>query len=455
MANRIVALLFGLCVMCSSSTSSAVELIPQGAAAKSSAGAGLTTVTGPMALFYNPANLAISARFQTDFDISIAKYQYEYVHTDQSKFKPVVISDTVPPIGLGASAKLSEQWTLGLSLFPTGVGEKQIIIDIPLYLGDGLYQIADVELVSSGSKVVFGSSYRPTPWMLIGMSLFRIEEKSDTSVFKAGEVYPFLRTISEGVFYHPIFGLRTNLNIPALAIGFSFSPMLLKKYKGKFLFDLTGDDQAKGIYSYHPTKQVEALPMTIGLGVKWRVSTWSIFSDLVYEAWKQGQKLVTRGLPIASPKQDLKNTLNIYVGGSYKLNINEFSLAVGNQPSNLGDGLKYVKQTSTFFRNSHGFSGTDHSLQASGQANLQQDSAQTVVEGMTFGNISGLSRTIISLGWQRPFRFLGAYDAKTPGFGSVTLYSMSGSRTVPPGYSQEGRYRITINMVNFGVTYRM
>lgn len=425
------------------------DLIPQGPQAKASAGAAHTTVTGAMALFYNPANIGISASSQIDYDLSLASYSYEYQHTDRGKFKPVVISDQAPPVSLGATTKLSETLTMGISLFPTGAGSKLIVTDIPLYLGDGLYQLADVELISSGSKMVIGSSYRLAPWVLMGLSITRIQEKSDTSVFKAGEIYPFLRTISDGVFYRPTLGITTQTPFKGFLIGFSLSPMLVKKYRGKFLFDLTGDDQAQGNLIFHPARQVDVLPQTTGLGVMWREGPWGLFTELVYEQWQEAQTRVTRGLPIASPKQDLKNTLNSYLGGSYKVGDHEIKASYGYQPSNLGDGLKYVKSTSTLLtENTQQKEPEDLTL-------LQdQESAQTKVEGMTFGNISGISRSVFALGWQKSFDFLGSTNAKVPGYGSATLYSMSGTRKVPPGFSQEGTYKVNIKMITLGGSYR-
>jgi len=430
------------------------EIVPQGILAKSSAGAGQTTVTGPMALFYNPANIGISSELQADFDIGQVDYRYEYTHTNQEKFNPVVIASKAPPVSLGTSMKVNSAWTLALSLFPTGIGSKQIVIDIPLYLGTGIYQIVDVELINSGSKIVLGSSYRPAPWILLGLSIMRIEEKSDTSVFIAGELFPFLRTISEGVFYRPTIGVRTLTPLSNLTVGLSISPTVVKKYTGKFLFDFDREDQKKGIFNYQPTQQMDVIPLTVGTGLHWKSPSWSLFIDAVYEAWKQGQDRVTRGLPIASPKQDLKNIVNTTIGGSIKIAHNELKAAYGHQPANLGDGLRYVKPTGNTLDVPSPIS-SDKEAESSSSLAAQQDAEAPALEGMTFGNISGIDRKVFALGWQRSFGFLSSDTAKAPGYVSVTLYSMAGNRTVPPGFSQEGQYKFKLNMVTIGGAYRL
>ena len=176
------------------------------------------------------------------------------------------------------------------------------------------------------------------------------------------------------------------------------------------------------------------LPQTTGLGLQWRENSWTLFTEVVFEQWRVAQNQLTRGLPIASPKQDLKNTLNTYLGGSFKVSDHEIKISYGYEPSNLGDGQKFVKSTAI---------------------PSEQQASDVTVEGMTFGNISGINRSIFGLGWQRKLEFLSSQKTKIPGYGALGFYSMSGSRTVPEGFSQEGTYKINLNMFTFGGAYRL
>ncbi len=415
----------------------AAEIVPPGIESKLSAGGGQTTVTGPSSLFFNPANLAISGTKQLDFDLGVARYEYRYQHTDQTKYRPVSVADTAPPLGLSFAFKPLETLTVGFTFLPTGVGTKQIIIDIPLDLGEGIYQLADVESTASGSKLGVGVAYRVSPRLLIGLSVQRLQEKTAVSIFKAADVYPFLTMENQGVFYLPALGLRTDFGVTGLGVGFSYRPAVVKRYKGRFLFDLIGDDQKNGVYKYFPLNQIDLVPQTLGLGVQWRGAPWGGFLDLTHEAWTKGGSDFSRGLPIASKGAELKDALNAYVGGEYRWKAGtRIAAAYGYQPGNLGNGDK---------RKGPG--------NATAELPLVQEAATkaATLEGMSFGNTSGIPLNLWSLGYQHIFAKGAAW---TPAFGAITFYAVQGRRTVPQGFSQEGTYSLRLMMLALGGAWR-
>ena len=424
----------GYASLVSTQPAQAIDLFLPGIQPKAGSGAGQTVSRGASALFFNPANLIFAKHIEPTLDVSFAKLTYTYLHTDEDKYPDeVALSTTATPVTAGLALRLIPNFAFGFAVFPTGIGETRTVKNVPLFV-PGLNQyppngkLVDIATAESSLKIAGGAALRLGSSFVLGLSTIFMHDKNKQYQVALPDEEPFLDVKNQGSFTQFVGGLRGEVFDRRLAIGLSFKSPVTKKYKGDYVFDfsLGKDPPVEKL-----TETTEYLPLTVGFGLEGRFSMVGLFVDYVNEQWSKGRSLMRRGLENDPTEVDLKNTNNISAG--IKLWTGEshmLTVSIGLHGANIGDGSEFPAKDQTGFR-------------------LTQDAAEgkgdTAIGGMSFGNLEGIPRTVMS----------GGYRLKISGHGYAEFAGQyqKGHRIVPIGYSQEGLHSLQIAMLSAGIGY--
>ncbi len=396
----------------------AVEIIPPGAQAKASAGAGQTVSRGSAALFYNPANLIYCRFIQADLDFAIATVKYTYQHPETDKYDPAVINLTVPPVTLGACMRPIPNLSFGVSVMPTGIGTEQKIPDVPLELSQGAIVSSEVSRKVTSMKIAAGGVFRIANALTIGLGTIVDQEKTQILVTRSDQDDPYADALYSGQALQFVLGVRSEILDRALALGFSYKTSATKNYAGDILINIDPETA-----DYQPFEGKGFSPAAIGFGAESRFGSFGLFFDYTREMWSAGRTIFKTGLGNDGDATDFVDTNNIAVGGKLWLGASKHLVeaSVGLIEGNVGIGSELP------------------------DADAPADEEAENVKGVSFGTIEALPRTVFAAGYR--------YKLTGSGYLMGAFEMHSGKRTVPEGFGQPGTYTLNIMIASVGLAY--
>ena len=414
------------------SDTQAAEIVPPGIHAKNDAGAGQAGSRGPSAVFYNPANMIYTRKFEPYADIAFLNLSYSYVHTDE-KFTPAVIEVNAPPVTLGASVRLIPSLTFGIAFVPLGTGTATKIENVPIKLPLGNnsdYVALNITRGTTAYKLGAGAAFRVGYPFTIGLGFLRTSEASTLIITdpKSEEV-PIVDSQFSGAFHQYVFGARSEIMDRKIVLAGSYRTSVAMVYKGDI--SLNGAE-------FEAYSGVGYLPAVLGLGLEARFGNFGVFGDYTREFWSKGRLITKMGVAGEAAETDYLDTNNIVGGGRFWFGKSSVSAAFGYMTPNVGLGTEDPNAVS---------SGEASPANPSPTVNLQDETEETPVNinGMSFGNMDGLTRMVFSGGYR--------YHLAGHGYFQGGLYYLSGSRVVPEGFSGQGTYSLRIILASAGVAY--
>ena len=417
----------------------AEDIIFPGVQPKLAAGAGQTVSRGSDALFYNPANIIFSKFIEPYADVSFAKIDYVYQHTDTDTFNPAVVSVMTPAITAGIAMRPFKDFAFGVAFYPTGAGAEQKILDVPTPVA-GTYTPLDIVQKQSGYKLALGGAYRFGFPFTAGVGLIRTTETNSivalkgTSTLADGEDPDSRDPVADarygGAFNQFIVGGRSELFDRQIALGVSYKTAVEKTYAGDVLIN-TGSPND----DYQPFTGVGYLPAAIGFGAEGRIGPFGAFIDFVHEIWTPAASIAKRGLGADPDAVAFVDTNNICVGVKFWLFPEHMlTAAFGMHGANVGDGTITDTAGSGLTGKKRGAGLTDDTT-----------TADPVVGGVTFGALEAIPRTVFSGGYRMKLSGTGYLD--------VGAFYATGTRIVPEGASGEGTYSLTEIMGTIGLAF--
>jgi len=335
---------------------------------------------------------------------------------------------SAPPVTLGASIRLIPAFTFGLALVPLGTGAVTKIENVPIKLPLGNnsdYVALNISRGSTMYKLGIGAAYRISHSFTVGGGLLRTSEASALVITDPkNEETPIVDAQYNGAFHQFVVGARSEI------VGRKF--VLAGSYRTGTAMAYGGDIALNG-GEYVPYTGVGYMPSVLGLGVEGRFGRFGVFADYTREFWSSARAVVKMGVDGEAGETDYIDTNNVVGGARIWFRKHSITGAFGYLSPNVGLGTE------------------DPNAAASGEARpgrQLQDGAteETVaVNGMSFGNMDGLTRTVFSGGYR--------YRLTERGYVQAGIYYLTGTSTVPEGYSGEGFYSLRVILASAGVAY--
>jgi hypothetical protein len=327
-------------------------------------------------------------------------------------------------------------------VFPTGTGQVTTIEHAPIEISQGTYEYATIQTKQTGYKVALGAAFRIAYAFSVGAGLIRTTERTQVIVTAPEtEQDPLVDALYGGAWNQYAAGFRTELFQRAFVLAASYRTAVTKIYdaNSNILYNVLKD----GSEDYLPFDGVGYLPAVIGVGAEVRFGMVGLFFDYTREQWSAGRFIVRRGYFTDPPETDLLDTNN--VSGGLKLWVAKkhmLEVAAGLYGSNIGDGLPPNTANAT---KAPGQAPAQAVAGAAGSKPLADDTDDGSIQGVSFGDLEAVPRTIFS----------GGYRAKITGNGYFQLggHYQTGSRVVPEGYNGEGTYTLRVIMATLALAY--
>jgi hypothetical protein len=399
-SNRLSGMTLGVAIVAATHASRAVafdhEFLPLGASAKFQAGAGAVTARGAPAVLYNPANLSRDPKSEAYAELSVMSLRYTYEYPGQRSTGVTLV--TPVPL-LGASFRLSPQWSLGVVALvaPSGgpaqsakgvpsrhFGEEPVLLD--LAIGGGR---------SPSSLLGFGLAYRPWAPLALGISVSRTHVFSDLEVADHGTGHVLGHLDADVERIVPTLGFNLQLG-DHVAVGAAADAEHATRIRVK----AQGEDGESQSRSGRRGGR-ERLAAALSLG---RTRTFVEGQHVRHAADRDGPFDLN---PDAATPASVHDTMNAIGGTSIRtVGRDRISVAYGWFPSPLGDGVM------------------------AGSADDGQERS-----GVEFGKLDGVSRNVYGIG----------YELRR-GFGRIScgLSHHRGRRTVPETSRGYGTYTLEI-----------
>jgi hypothetical protein len=377
-----------------------------GASTTYESGLSQTNSRGAVAVANNPANTLITKKYEAYADMTILNVNYTYTRPD---YAPAKIALTAPPVNFGFSLKPSSKFALGLFFTPRpGGSQAQKIQNVPMSTGADVLML-DLELRSTSFITAIGAGFKVNKALALGLSI--IESAEDTQVIArqsgttdddgvlAGMRY-------RGVFMQVLAGFRAAMSKDTVVAG-SYRTAVAKSYRGTQIVKGDQDNNiAKKGYS----------PGILAVGGERKFGAPAVFSEIQYVQWSGGRTSNNSGLPGGTTTSALNDVINLIVGGRLKIpGGHSGSASLGIYPHNVALGSK-----------------TDEISGGDGAS------------GVGFGDFDALDRMMFS----GSYRYSGKKRNITAGFNFI-----SGNRTVPSGYPNDGKYSLSVFSVGAGASF--
>lgn len=401
----------------------AIDIVPASAYSRMAGGAGQTITTGSSSIFFNPGNLFFEGTFEPYVDVSALHAVYSYAHSDHRRFKPVDVNVNTMPVTAGFGYRPMPELVFGIAIQPTGIGQTQVIREIPIEIAG---ETQDYDAVYGTSGVVFnylaglGGAYRISDEVSVGFGVLRTEESKVLKVYSPDSVDSILDAAWGGAFHQFILGLRSELFEKKLILATSYRSGVAKRYHGSMKHLLTnGQFVVMNAVGYNPA--------TFGLGVEVRHTHFGAFGDYRMESYIPSRNAVRTGLPNCAQRAELRDVSSIVLGAKAWLGNEHLAMVgYGYYPDNVGNGRRDTRGD-----------------QAS-PAGTENDA----VDGVLLGMIEAIPRQAYSAGYR--------YKAQAAG-GTMSLisalYYTAGKRTVPVGFPNEGDFGLKLYMGSVAVAF--
>jgi hypothetical protein len=401
--SALVALVAGGWCFAAPSAVYAQAVIYPGVDASFDSGATQVNTRGATSVLYNPANIFLSRRLESYADMTILHVQYSYT---KPGYDPVAINITAPPVNFGFSWKPRPVFALGGFFIPRPGGDKGTELkNLPLDTGPGTVMLVDATATSTTFITGVGGAFMPAKNLMVGLSVIQTAEDSQFIAREAGtsddaHVLAAMRT--QGIFYQLVAGARYRLDDERIIAG-SFKNAVERKYKGTQIVkgDQDNDIMKQG---YDPS--------TLSIGMEYQKPKTKFFGEIHRAAWSAGASSSKSGLPGGTGDRDYVDTYDLILGGRFLISDDGkvVSASYGYYPANVGNGSY---------------------LSSGGGGRV----------GPSIGEMENLNRHMISGKFSmgnKKFDFRGGINFIT------------GSRSVPEGYSGSGKYSLTTITVGGG-----
>lgn len=375
-----------------------------GAEVKTAAGAGTTISRGASSIFYNPANLILSKRFEPYIETSILNLKYDYTYPG---YDAISVKTTTPLPFLGFSYQPMQKLTFALTFLPIPEGSgKTTIKKLPTREVSETPIVVDVESKGNGLSYVLGTAvaYRLFSNLAIGLSYIRDEAGSQIlakDIFSGAVVYSYKGKTTTDAFR---IGSRIYLFSRSLVLGITYKPVATSKSKAEEYKisepELVKKKSTGKEYSY------------LSLGAEYEFRTFSPFFEITREFHEELRKNSN------GDETDYYDTTNTVFGLKYRFSFtHRLIFAYGNFPSYLGDGL--MKERA-----------------ADGKE----------LNGLKFGNVNGIPRSVYSFGYQLRL------PSQTYNFG---FSHQQGSCSVGEDSRGYGDYSLAINYLILSASFQV
>ena len=398
--------LIALILIFSAQAVRAQSFIFPGASSTYESGLSQTNTRGAAAVANNPANTLITRKYEAYADMTILNVNYTYTRPD---YAPAKIALTAPPVNFGFSMKPSSKFALGLFFTPRpGGSQAQKIKNVPTSSGDSVLEL-DLELRSTTFITAIGAGFKVNKSLALGVSVIETAEDTQVIARQSGttdEAGVLAGMRYRGVFMQVLAGFRAVMNSKTLIAG-SYRTAVAKSYRGT---EIVKGDQDNNI------SKKGYSPGVLALGVEYKIAAPSVFSELQYVQWSGGKGSNSTGLPGGAATSALNDVINLIVGGRLKIpGGHSGSASIGVYPHNVALGSK-----------------------------IDDISSGDGASGVGFGDFDALDRMMFS----GSYRFSGKKRDITAGFNVI-----SGSRTVPSGYPNEGKYSLNVFSLGAGASF--
>ncbi len=304
----------------------------QGPYARANGGAGIILSQSGSAVLDNPANLALSQSSDNYVDVAPTHLVYQ-VTTPDPNTKPGAINVPVLPLlSVGGSYKEPKApMSFGYMFIPTGFGKAVEVKNFPVSVG-GQTQSTDIKALQKGFKFGVGSSYRVSDRWTLGLSMLINSAGSDTSISSKGqELVHIAYSLSS---LH--FNLGVNYDWDGLArISFTVRPSVDMYYNLK-LQALGSATQSFYRRDYRPA----VLGLGLLLNSTGQFQTFGQYAYERWVNATTYALAPTQAVAGTAPVEYL-NTHNLVIGARYVLaSQNKLSFAFSSYSKNKGSGLK-------------------------------------------------------------------------------------------------------------------
>ena len=396
--------------------SMAADFLIPGIQGKAAAGAGQTVSRGASSLYYNPANLSTARGVQPEIDLALARITYSYQHSDTSSYVPATVSAITPLATVGLAWNPVAQLGLGLALLPTGAGTAQVDKGVPAQLSPGSYEPMDITRIQTSFRAAAGASWSFNNMLAVGAGLLYYSDTSKLTLIRSGTTTDFLVADFKGTSKQFCAGARLTLK-DDYVVGVSYRTAATRPYVGTLAVNTASSNATEGIYQITDFTGVGYDPAQFGLGLEGRRGRFGAFFDYVREQWSGGRSILKQGLGGDSPNIDLIDTNNITVGARFWPTAKQrLEVALGIDGGNMGNGDPVTKGT-----------------------------VLPEVGGVRVGQIEAVGRTIFAGGYR--------YGLSRSTYLALAGAYMTGSHTVPPGYTQEGTFTLNVLLMSAGTAY--
>ena len=384
----------------------AQSFIFPGSSSTFESGLSQTNTRGAAAVANNPANTLITKKYEAYADMILLNVNYTYT---RPTYAPAKIALTAPPVNFGFSLKPNSKFALGLFFTPRpGGSQAQKIQNVPMSSGPDVLML-DIELRSTTYISAIGAGFKVNNGLALGLSVIETAEDTQLIARQSGTtddagVLAGMRY--RGVFMQVLAGFRAAMNRSTIVAG-SYRTAVAKSYRGTQIVKGDQDNNiAKKGYS----------PGILAVGGERKLGVPAVFSEIQYVQWSGGKGSNSSGLPGGTKTSALNDVINLIVGGRLKIpGGHSGSASLGIYPHNVALGAK-----------------TDEISGGSGAS------------GVGFGDFDALDRMMFS----GAYRFSGKKRDITAGFNFI-----SGSRSVPSGYPNEGKYALSVFSVGAGASF--
>lgn len=376
-----------------------------GASATFESGLSQTNTRGAAALASNPANALLTKRIEAYADMTIVNFSYSY---QMPGYAPAKIALTVPPVNFGAAFKPKSNIALGFFFTPRPGMDVLKIKNVPFDMDSTVLPV-DLEQKGSTFLTALGAGLKINKRTAVGLSLLENAEDSQIIVRQQGTTSDEDALVGmryRGVSTQILLGVRHVPNSSTI-IGGSIKTPSTRSYKGTEIIQGDKDNSIrKKSYS----------PAVLAAGAERKFGAPAAFGEMRYEAWSQGKDKNSSGLPGATAKSALNDTIILIVGGRLKLpGGHSGSASIGIYPHNVGLG-----------------------------SNTEDNSSPGAISGVGFGEFDALDRTMFSAS----YRFSRKKLDITGGFNFI-----SGTRSVPDDYPGRGKYTLSVFSLGAGGSY--
>ena len=384
----------------------AQSFIFPGASSTYESGLSQTNTHGAAAVANNPANTLLTKKYEAYADMTILNVNYTYTRPDHA---PAKIAITAPPVNFGFSLKPSSKFALGLFFTPRpGGSQAQKIQNVPVSTGADVLML-DLELRSTSFITAMGAGFKVNKSLALGLSVIETAEDTQVIARQSGTtddagVLAGMRY--RGVFMQVLAGFRAAMNSATVVAG-SYRTAVAKSYRGT---EIVKGDQDNNI------SKKGYSPGILAIGGEHKLGAPVVFSEIQYVQWSGGKASNSSGLPGGVNFSALNDVINLIVGGRLKIpGGHSGSASLGIYPHNVALCSK-----------------------------TEEISSADAASGVGFGDFDALDRMMFS----GSYRYSGKKRDITAGFNFI-----SGSRTVPSGYPNEGKYALSVFSVGAGASF--